>query len=138
MIQRLVFIVLVFPIVLRGQGAPTTLFQSWARDHVHAIAPTDEIDASTGELATIRAVTGSARVVALGEPFHGGHEPLAFRNRLIRLAVTKLGFSAVALETDLTTSKICTISSSNVRARVTPFFRILSAMGSGHCQRTSN
>lgn len=94
-----------FPIVLRGQGAPTTLFRAWARVHAHAIAPTDENVASTRDLATIRAVTGRARVVAFGEPFHGGHEPLAFRNRLIRLAVTHLGFAAVALETDLTTSK---------------------------------
>jgi erythromycin esterase len=50
-------------------------------------------------------MTGDAHVVAFGEPFHGGHEPLAMRNRLIRYAVTQLGFTAVALETGLTTSK---------------------------------
>jgi erythromycin esterase len=104
-IQRLALIALVFPIVLRGEGAPTAAFQAWARVHVHALGPTDQHLASKSDLATFRAVTRGARVVAFGEPFHGGHEPLAFRNQLIRVAVTQLGFSAVALETDLTTSK---------------------------------
>lgn len=27
-------------------------------------------------------LVGSARIVALGEPAHGAHEPLAFRNQL--------------------------------------------------------
>src|SRR5437667_3302660 len=38
-------------------------------------------------------------------PFMAGHEPLAMRNRLIRYGVTRLGFTAVALETCLSSSK---------------------------------
>ena len=48
---------------------------------------------------------GPASVVGFGEPVHAGHEPLAMRNRLIRHGVTRLGFTAVALETCLSSSK---------------------------------
>lgn len=47
---------------------------------------------------------GKARVVALGEPMHGAHEPMAFRNRLIRFVVEQMGFTAVALESGFTES----------------------------------
>jgi len=63
-IQRLVLIALAFPMALRGEGAPTTAFQVWARVHMHAIAPTDENVASARDLAMFRAVTRGARVVA--------------------------------------------------------------------------
>jgi erythromycin esterase len=42
---------------------------------------------------------GSARLVALGEPAHGTHEPLSFRNALFRDLVESQGFTAIALET---------------------------------------
>jgi len=42
--------------------------------------------------------------VAIGEPNHGTHEPLALRNRLIRFLVEQMGFTAVALETSFTES----------------------------------
>ena len=44
----------------------------------------------------------SARVVALGEPLHGAHEPVALRNRLFEFLVEKLDFTAIAVETGFT------------------------------------
>jgi erythromycin esterase len=72
----------------------------------HAI-PISSVE-TPGDLADLRplgAVIGSARVVALGEPTHGAHEPLAFRNRLLRYLVEERGFTAIALETGLPESR---------------------------------
>jgi erythromycin esterase len=49
-------------------------------------------------LAQLRAIIGNARVLALGEPALGMHEPLAFRNRLFEYLVEELGFTAIAVE----------------------------------------
>lgn len=101
----LVIMAFTFPVAVSGQNAPTRAFQQWARQHVHTISSVDKDTRGDADLRVLRDIIGSAHVVALSEPFHGGHEPLAMRNRLIRYAVTQLGFSAVALETDLSTSK---------------------------------
>lgn len=50
------------------------------------------------DLSPIRAMVGDARVVALGEPAHGVHQPLTFRNRLFEYLVEELGFTAIAVE----------------------------------------
>lgn len=50
------------------------------------------------DLAPLRAAVGNARVLALGEPAHGVHEPLALRNHLIEYLVKELGFTAIAVE----------------------------------------
>jgi erythromycin esterase len=91
--------------VVYGQNAPTESFQDWARQHVHTIDSVDKDTHDDVDLRPLGDIIGDAHVVAFGEPFHGGHEPLAMRNRLIRYAVTQLGFTAVALETGLSTSK---------------------------------
>ena len=49
-------------------------------------------------LAQLRAIIGDARVVALGEPALGMHEPGTFRNRLFEDLVGELGFTAIAVE----------------------------------------
>ena len=56
------------------------------------------------DLLPLKPLIGASRVVALGEPSHGTHEPLALRNRLIRFLVEQMGFTAVALETSFTES----------------------------------
>jgi erythromycin esterase len=56
------------------------------------------------DMLPLKAVVGSARVVAIGEPTHGAHEPLAFRNRLTRFLVEQMGFTAVAVEGGFTES----------------------------------
>ena len=89
-----------------GQNAPTQAFHEWAAEHVHAIASVEDDTHGDTDLRALNNIIGQAHVVAFGEPFHGGHEPLAMRNRLIRYAVSRLGFTAVALETDLTASKL--------------------------------
>lgn len=93
------------PVVLGGQSAPTEAFHQWARDHVHPIASVDGDANGDADLQPLRGIIGDAQILAFGEPVHGAHEPLAMRNRLIRYGVTRLGFTAVALETCLSPSK---------------------------------
>src|SRR5262245_899870 len=58
-------------------------FENWAKAHAVPIQ-TVELESGTADLRRLKPIIGSARVVALGEPAHGAHEPLAFRNRLFR------------------------------------------------------
>jgi erythromycin esterase len=101
----LVLLSLAFPIALLGQNVPTQAFREWARDHVHPITSVDEDAHDDADLQALSNIIGGAHVVAFGEPVHGAHEPLAMRNRLIRYGVMRLGFTAVALETCLSSSK---------------------------------
>jgi erythromycin esterase len=93
-----------FAIAAQGQSPPRQAFRRWARDHVHRIASVSET-ADDADLQPLRGIIGDADVVGFGEPIHDDHEPLAMRNRLIRYGVTHLGFTAVALETCLSSSK---------------------------------
>lgn len=72
-------------------------FSKWTAAHAVPLA-TLEPDTDFSDLRALKSVVGDARVVALGETTHGAHEPLAFRNRLIRFLVEEMGFTAVALE----------------------------------------
>jgi erythromycin esterase len=78
-------------------------FVKWAAAHALPITTLDS-NADFSDLQPLTSVVATARVVALGEPTHGAHEPLAFRNRLIRFLVEKMGFTAVALESGFTES----------------------------------
>ncbi len=100
----LVLLPLALPILVHGQNAPIQAFREWAREHVHPITSVEE-SPGDADLQPLRNIIGGAHMVAFGEPIHGGHEPLAMRNRLIRYGVTQLGFTAVALETCLSSSK---------------------------------
>ena len=64
-----------------------------------------ELQGDLDDLQPLARMVGSGRVVALGESTHGAHEPLAFRNRLFRYLVERLGFTAIALETGLPESR---------------------------------
>ena len=101
----LVLLSLAFLIAVHGQNAPTQTFHEWARDHVRPIPSVDKDTHDDADMQPLRNIIGDAHVVAFGEPVHGAHEPLAMRNRLIRYGVTRLGFTAVALETCLSSSK---------------------------------
>jgi erythromycin esterase len=103
---HLASIACLFQAAATAQNAPTQAFREWAAEHVHAIASVEDDTHGDADLRALSNIIGEAHVVAFGEPFHGGHEPLAMRNRLIRYAVSRLGFTAVALETDLTLSKL--------------------------------
>lgn len=101
----LLLLAFVFSAALPCQDAPIEPFQQWARQHVHPISSAVQDTQDNADLKPLSGIIGDARVLAFGEPFHLGHEPLAMRNRLIRYAVTNLGFTAVALETALSPSK---------------------------------
>jgi erythromycin esterase len=97
---RLGIILLVFSGIAHCGEDP---FVKWAAAHALPITTLD-FDADLSDLQPLTSVVATARVVALGEPAHGAHEPLAFRNRLIRFLVEKMGFTAVALESGFTES----------------------------------
>ena len=83
-------------------AAAEDAFVAWAK--AHAI-PLPGPDADADGLAAIAATIGDARIVAFGEPTHGAHEPLAFRNQLLRYLVEHHGFTAIAIESGLTESR---------------------------------
>ena len=56
-------------------------------------------------MAPLCALVGHAPIVALGEPGHGAHEPLAWRNRLFFYLATHCGFTAIAIETAFSESR---------------------------------
>jgi len=78
-------------------------FAKWAADHALPVTTIDS-EGNDSDLLPFRSAIGAAHIVALGEPAHGVHEPLAFRNRLFRFLVEKMGFTAIALESGFTES----------------------------------
>lgn len=106
-------------VVAADAPPPTAAFRAWVHAHAHVVRTVgsdadpvgdDELTpaALTGplaDLAPLRAVVGDARVLAVGEPFHGVHEPLVLRNRIVRYCVLALHCTAVALETGLAPSR---------------------------------
>jgi erythromycin esterase len=79
-------------------------FVAWARDRAVAM-PDCSSTLSSSDWMGVEAIVGKARLVALGEPAHGAHEPLALRNCLFRHLVEHHGFTAIALETGLSESR---------------------------------
>jgi len=78
-------------------------FSKWAAAHALPVTTVDSAD-NDSDLLPLESAIGAAQVVALGEPMHGAHEPLAFRNRLFRFLVEHMGFTAIALESGFTES----------------------------------
>lgn len=77
----------------------------WVSQHAVPVPPVDEPYADSA-WAFLRPMIGTARLLAIGENIHGGHEPLALRNHIIRYAVTQLGFTAVAIESGFTEGQL--------------------------------
>ncbi len=86
------------PAPVAGQNSPADAFVAWGRAHLHQLR-TVEPAGATSDLDPLRKMIGTSRAVLVGEPAHGWHEPLAFRNRLFRYLVETAGFRAIALET---------------------------------------
>jgi erythromycin esterase len=82
----------------------STSFINWAKAHAFPLQDSDSAT-SAADLQPLKKMLGRARVVALGEPAHGVHEPIAFRNRLFRFLVENCGFTAIVLEAGLAESK---------------------------------
>jgi erythromycin esterase len=74
--------------------------EEWVKRYAIPIATVEARD-QTSDLRHLASVIGTARVILLGEPAHGAHEPLAFRNRLFQYLVSELGFTAIAIESGL-------------------------------------
>lgn len=79
-------------------------FLAWARTHAIPLPACRSVMSGT-DLGAMAKMIGDARVVALGEPVHGAHEPLAFRNCLFRYLVEEQGFTAIAIESGLQESR---------------------------------
>jgi erythromycin esterase len=81
----------------------TQSFAKWASNRA---VPLDTVEPSqsVSDLRPLGALIGSARLVAIGEPGHGNHEPLSFRNRLFTFLVAEMGFTAIAIESGLAES----------------------------------
>lgn len=75
-------------------------FVAWAKAHAAPLPACASIKVGA-DYRVIAASLGTARVLALGEPVHGAHEPLALRNCLFRYLVEEHGFTAIALESGL-------------------------------------
>ncbi len=95
-----------------GQQTPSTTASSadsnvvhWARRHAIALPSVDAAYADS-TFAFLPALVGSARILEFGEMVHGGHQPLALRNKIIRYAITRLGVTAVAIESGFTESGV--------------------------------
>jgi erythromycin esterase len=80
-------------------------FDRWARRSLRPISSL-ELSAPSKDLQPLRAVIGNKRFVLLGESQHFATEPLAFRNRLFKYLVEDLGFSAIAIESGVTESRV--------------------------------
>ena len=76
-------------------------FAKWAAAHALPLTTVESVD-DDSDLLPLKPAIGAAHLVALGEPRHGAHEPLAFRNRLFRFLVERMGFTAIALESGFT------------------------------------
>jgi erythromycin esterase len=79
-------------------------FVKWAAVHAITVRTLDSTS-DFSDLLPIKSMIGAAQVVALGEPVHGAHEPMAFRNRLFRFLVEQMGFTAIAIESGFTESR---------------------------------
>jgi erythromycin esterase len=80
-------------------------FINWAKDHALSLQNSDSATGNA-DLLPFKEMIGNARVVALGEPAHGFHEPLAFRNRLFRFLAENCGFTSFVLEGGLAESRL--------------------------------
>jgi erythromycin esterase len=79
-------------------------FAKWASSRALPLE-TVEPRRDVSDLRPLRPLMDSARVVAIGEPGHGYHEPLSFRNRLFTFLVAEMGFTAIAIESGLSESR---------------------------------
>lgn len=102
--MRLAAIAIALSCAVPASASDDSGFVDWARAHAVAL-PACAGMSQPAALDVLDAVVGDARVVALGEPAHGAHEPLAFRNCLFRYLVEQQGFTAIALETGLNESR---------------------------------
>lgn len=86
-------------------ASDSQLFVGWAKDHVQPLQNSDNATGTT-DLQPLKKMINKARIVALGEPAHGLHETVAFRNRLFRFLVENCGFTTIVLEAGLAETRL--------------------------------
>ena len=96
--------ILAFKAEAQDQRAGEAEFVAWASKSLHPIS--NDSNAPPSELARLGAMIGDARIVALSEGTHGAAELLVFRNRLFKYLVEELGFTAIAIESGITESRV--------------------------------
>ena len=82
-----------------------TSFEQWAKAKAFPLKTT-EPDSGFEDLAVLKDIVGDAKVVALGESIHYGHEFIRMHHRLIEYLVEEMGFTAVAQETGFSESEL--------------------------------
>ncbi|MBN1224802.1 MAG: erythromycin esterase family protein [Candidatus Aminicenantes bacterium] len=82
-----------------------TSFDQWAKAKAVPLKTT-EPGSGFEDLALLKDVVGDAKVVALGESIHYGHEFIRLHHRLIEYLVDEMGFTAVAQETGFSESEL--------------------------------
>jgi erythromycin esterase len=92
---------------VKADGKDTFLdskpFIDWAKHHSFPLENSDSAP-NTTDLKPLKTIIGNARVVALGEPAHGLHSMLAFRNRMFRFLVENCGFTTIVVEANFAQS----------------------------------
>jgi erythromycin esterase len=83
--------------VIRTYAAVPAAAASWIREKAIPLA-TAEAGHGFDDMEPLRAVVGSARVVALGEATHGTREFFQLKHRMLEFLVEKLGFTVFAIE----------------------------------------
>lgn len=73
---------------------------NWLRSNTYALTTADPA-AALDDLAPLRDLIGTTRVVALGEATHGTREFFQMKHRVFRYLVTQMGFTHFAMETPL-------------------------------------
>jgi erythromycin esterase len=89
---------------IENQKDSNNIILEWVKSNaipVSTVEPNDDIS----DLHLLKPIIGNSRLVAYGEPTHGAHEPLAFRNRLFKYLVKEMNFSGIVLETGLPESR---------------------------------
>ena len=78
----------------------------WLRTNAHHLASIDPDHPDDGDLEPLLDIVGDARVVAVGESMHRGHEFLLLRHRILRFLVRRAGFTALVLESGFPESRL--------------------------------
>ena len=72
----------------------------WLRKRAHPFAPCESCT-SDRDLASLRAIVGDARIVALGEVSSGTHEFFQMKRRIVEYLATHMGFTLFAIEASM-------------------------------------
>ena len=70
----------------------------WIASSATRLSTLDPDSAQDADLEPLLDVIGDARVVALGESFHRGHEFFQLRHRVFRFLARRAGFTALVME----------------------------------------